>query len=291
MIISIVIPIHNRLEITKIGLENLYLAINYYKTNYVDKLKISVVVVDDGSTDGSYEWINKNYKDVKLLKGDGNLWWSGSINTALDWFIEQKSYTDYILLWNNDVKPDRNYFKYLEECIVSLPTNSIIGSTIYVLTTKRIWSYGGYFGRITGLYGMYRKELKSVKNYAEVDWLTGMGTLVPFDLIKKHNLRWDDRNFPQYHGDADFTLRAKKNGIRILVNNKLIIYNNVEVTGITRIKSIRDLILFLTSNRSNYSIKKNIKFYSKHGVVPFAFIGLLIKYSIFILKTIKVRCV
>jgi GT2 family glycosyltransferase len=38
-----------------------------------------VIVVDDGSSDRTAEEVAENYPKVTILKGDGNLWWTGAI--------------------------------------------------------------------------------------------------------------------------------------------------------------------------------------------------------------------
>jgi GT2 family glycosyltransferase len=70
--IYIIIPVHNRKQITIACLENL---------NACDDLqKYHVIVVDDGSTDGTAEAIRSQYPIVEILTGDGNLWWTGAID-------------------------------------------------------------------------------------------------------------------------------------------------------------------------------------------------------------------
>ncbi len=50
-------------------------------------LPFNVIVVDDGSTDGSYDWISNHYPQVHVLKGNGDLWWSGGMNMGIEYAI------------------------------------------------------------------------------------------------------------------------------------------------------------------------------------------------------------
>src|SRR5450756_1670023 len=111
---SILIPIYNRLTITKQGLRNLYKALEQYTATGKWECRFEVIVIDDGSTDGSSQWIAENYPGVHLLQGDGNLWWSGATNKGARFAIEHLQ-SDYILLWNDDIAPDNDYFLEVEK--------------------------------------------------------------------------------------------------------------------------------------------------------------------------------
>jgi GT2 family glycosyltransferase len=72
--IFIIIPVHNRKQITLNCLKSL--------SKNGDLGRYHVVVVDDGSTDGTAEAIQALYPDIVVLHGDGNLWWTGAIKKA-----------------------------------------------------------------------------------------------------------------------------------------------------------------------------------------------------------------
>ena len=75
--VYIIIPVHNRKEITLKCLDTL-------KQNG-DLDKYYVIVIDDGSTDGTSEAIQSLYPDVIILTGDGNLWWTGAIKKGMEY--------------------------------------------------------------------------------------------------------------------------------------------------------------------------------------------------------------
>lgn len=65
--IAILIPVHNGLQFTKKCLHSIYVDL---RNNVDDPGKFMVIVIDDGSTDHSKEWITANYPETLILEGD-----------------------------------------------------------------------------------------------------------------------------------------------------------------------------------------------------------------------------
>ncbi len=90
--IYIIIPVHNRKALTLDCLENL-------KTNS-DLQKYQVIVVDDGSCDRTADKVAENHPEVTILKGDGNLWWTGAVALGMEYAYEQEA--EYFIWLNDD---------------------------------------------------------------------------------------------------------------------------------------------------------------------------------------------
>ncbi len=271
---TLIIPVHNHIELTKSALNDLNGKITGF-TNFI----FHVVIVDDGSTDGTSDWIRVHYPDIPVLPGDGNLWWSGGINTGTHYALEILN-TDYIILWNNDITFESQYFTRLVKIMADTPEDVIIGSKILVYEKPDyIWSMGGYFNPFNGKYGMYSyfKRDEAISEIKEVDWLPGMGTIIHRNVIQNCGY-WNQRDFPQYHGDSDFTYRAKLKGYKIKVFTDLILYNKVKNTGISSKNSFKALITTLTDIRSKSNFQKNYLFYRKYARSPVAYCKLLQSY-------------
>ncbi len=277
MKVAILIPIFNGLDFTKKALKEIFLQLEELKDNVVS---FQVIVIDDGSLDGSGDWIRSNYPKVLITEGDGNLWWSGSINEGARLAFKDNE-TTHVLWWNNDIIPEKDYFRNLVEILGGLEDNVIIGSKIYVAENpEEIWAMGGVFNPVKGVKDMEAFHVKDSSEYqsvADVHWLPGMGTLVPKQTFDKIGYL-DDVNFPQYHGDSDYTYRAFKNGFQIKVYPNLKIYNNTGNTGMKYPETYKQLKESMKSLKSNYNIKKDIKFYKIHSESPLAYKVLFKKY-------------
>jgi GT2 family glycosyltransferase len=267
--IAIVVPVFNRKKVTIEGLANIQEALIFYGQTGQNTLDFNIIVVDDGSTDGTGEWLQAHRPDVICLKGDGNLWWSGSINLGAKYAVE-KLEASHVLFWNDDTICAKDYFYELEKSLLSNAKllESIIVSKIFWLgdVNKLLFNFGCYFNPKNGkktIIGLNTKD-----NYNEiiaVDWSGGMGTLIPVSVLKAVNYL-DAQNFPQYDGDIDFFLRAKEKNYAIYAIPTLHIFNNPETTGISNNNNkIKDLPAILTSHRSLHNVRKNIRFNLRHS--------------------------
>lgn len=276
MIISIILPIHNGLNYTKSCIHSL-IQEHEIENKHV---KYSLIIIDDGSIDGSKEWIKKNYPQVIVLNGDGSLWWSGGINKGISYAINELN-TDYILWWNNDIIADKNYFDNLIKIIKQADFDTIVGSKIFLFQQKNIvWSMGGLFDPYSGkkeMIGMGKQDHNGLQKPTEVDWLPGMGTLIHKTIFDKIGFV-DEKTFPQYHGDSDFIYRAKVNGCKIIVYPSLKIYNDTTSSGLRHQDSFIRLIRSMFTIRSNYNIKKDFQFYRRYSKSNRAYMVLFSKY-------------
>ncbi len=275
--IALVFPIFNGLDFTKTCLKSL--SASFKEVDPRGGI-FEIVIADDGSSDNSQEWIQEHYPKVHILKGDGSLWWSGGVNMAIEYAINNLK-ADYLLWWNNDILPAEGYFKNLLTVIKKTDENTIVGSKIYYADKKdTIWSMGGLFDPKTGKKSMMGNDQPDSEKFntpKEADWLAGMGTLIHASVYNKIGML-DAKNFPQYHGDSDFTFRAKKNGYKIIVYPELKIYNDKRQSGLQHDESFKRLMDSLVSIRSNYNIKKDFMFYKIHSTCPRAYFPLLKKH-------------
>jgi GT2 family glycosyltransferase len=248
--LAIIMPVYNGLNFTKRALANLSEAIENVKK---DILTISLIVVDDGSTDGTSEFIRKEYPDTIIMKGDGSLWWSGGMNYGARFACDEIR-SDYIALWNNDITCKSDYFSILNEIINNSDDQVIIGSKIYA-SNNLVWSMGGFYNPFTG-----------------------KGTILHTDVIRKIGY-WDNINFPQYHGDSDFTYRAKLAGYKIIVYPRLKLWNDISNTGIEHKGNLKTLLHSLRHIKSYNNIRIDLLFYKKYAKSPYAYLELLKKYG------------
>lgn len=247
------------------------------------KENVIIIVVDDGSTDGTLQWVKKHFPEVVVLQGDGSLWWSGSINMGVEYSLANTD-ADFILWWNNDIISSEDYFKNLFEILSQVDENHLVGSKIFRLNENKVWGMGGKFDPVRGtkfMYGEMQPDIPDLQMPLRVEWFPGMGTTIHRNVYREIGLL-DNKNFPQYHGDSDFTYRAAAKGYVLKAYPQLRIYNDVSNTGLRHDNSFRQLTRSLTSIKSNYNIKKDLLFYKKHSNSIRAYTPLINKYGKYI---------
>ncbi len=284
--VAILLPVHNRLSHTQ---KCLRLLSNEIIRLNSSEVRFEIIIIDDGSTDGSSEFITKNYPDVILLNGNGSLWWSGAINKGAEYALKELDF-DYVLLWNNDINTNPEYFENIVKIILNIDDKTIIGSKIYRNDSSNIiWSAGGIFNPKTGekyMIGFNKEDSEEFNKRIDCDWLTGMGSLVPRMVIEKIGY-WDDKLFKQYYGDCDFTYRAKLGGFNIAVFPELKIWNDTISSGLKHQNKIKYMIRSLYDIKSIYNIKDNFNFYRLYSESVFAYKALLVMYFKYIGGFIK----
>jgi len=190
-------------------------------------------------------------------------------------------FSSYVIWWNNDIICAGDYIDEVELLTQKHGPETVIGSKIYFSGLENIiWSMGGYFNRKNGekdLIGLLEPDSEKFMKPQEVDWLPGMGTIISKEVYSKTG-SLNEKDFPQYHGDSDYTIRAFNAGFIIITDPGLRIWNDKTNSGLMHKGNWSNLFKSLTDIRSNYNVKKDVRFYQLHSGSPIAYPALLKKY-------------
>ncbi len=224
-IVYIIIPVFNRIRDTLRCLSSL---------RSQDYPHFSIIVIDDGSTDGTEKSIRNNFPEVKMLNGDGNYWWTKSTNLGIRYALSVCNSKDLILTLNNDLEVQSNYLSSLIKTHKKWP-NSLVGSLAVFIDKPSLISYSGerwnrYLAKRRPNYRIGTR-LKNIHcEVISTDTLPGRGMLIPSDVFNKIGL-FDERHLPQYGADFDFSLRAKEAGYKLIVSRDATIHSDTENKG------------------------------------------------------------
>lgn len=286
--IVFVIPVHNRLENNQ---ECLQILKDSESTSFFKNNDVDIILVDDGSTDGTGDWVRENFPKVIVLEGDGNLWYSGSMNLGMRHAFEKMN-ADFIMVWENDIYPVDDYFEQLQIVTENWDGQSFICSKLYYkIRPETIFGMGGTFDFKSGrksLIGRGETDGPDFQKDIEADWFLGQGVLIHKDIVKDVGY-FDDKNFPQYSADVDYGVRVKKGGYKNMIYHKLKLLNDTGMTGIShkKNKTLSQFISSMFSIRSATNIRRDINFYRIHTTSIFAYRMLFKKYFIYIGSYVK----
>ncbi len=183
-----------------------------------------VTLFDDGSTDGTSDWVSKNKLADEIFIGDGNFYWCGAMRRLC---VGLKDFdSDLILLLNDDVvlKP-RAVKALLEVRDWALSKNT--KEPIVVGATQSIDSHNTTYGGLVK-YSFWRplglKLLNPNGSYLPCDTFNCNCVLLSRKTIS--DLGGFDNNFTHSMGDIDLGLRARKSGVPIWLAPQYVGYCN-----------------------------------------------------------------
>ena len=207
--VEIVAPVHNRKALTLLCLQSL-LRIN---SNGLD---VGIVIVDDGSTDGTSDAIREQFPDVDIVNGDGELWFTEGTNVGVRRALERDP--KYILLMNDDQVFDDDFLVTLVETAERNP-RSVVGSLLLlwdmphkVFQIAPVWStwHGGWrHWQSQTVWTVPEKPWK-------VDLIVGNCLLVPAEAMRECGLM-NSKRYPNF-GDAEYTPRLRKAGWKLIID-------------------------------------------------------------------------
>lgn len=273
--VSLVTPIFNGVEDTVSFLKSLA------KISYPH---FEIIIVDDGSTDGSSLLISEQFPYVRLLQGDGNLWWAGGTNLGVCDALERGA--DFILTINNDNEVSPDFLTALVETALE-NDGCIIKSVGYDYEDRKtLRFFGGEIRWWRGNIDQLMKEIDLKSKTVEVPFGNGNSTLIPAKVFRKIGL-YDEECCPQYHADTELLLRARKRGFRVLVDNDSVIYNKADHSAGKAAVEKMGFVDLLRNRRSAYYLKANYKIYKEHCPYRFFLFFLFLRYAFLLKRLVK----
>jgi GT2 family glycosyltransferase len=277
--VAIVVPVHNRLALTNALVSELR------RSEHDEAL---VVIVDDGSTDGTSDYLREHHPDVVVASASGDLWWSGAANLGCLLAIERDA--EFLLLFNNDnfaISP--NCVSELVRCVREF--GGCASSVVLHRDSQRLqhagglldWPSRGIRWRETG--AIYRQEAR----VADCEWLPGMALAFSAGLFRQLD-GFNAAVFPQHYADADFTLRARALGKRCVVSYSCWVRNDERTSGVNfySLVSPMSFVYGLFSLRSSYQLRSTFRFarrYCPQRFIPQYLTLFYLRYAYATIKT------
>lgn len=196
---------------------------------FVDRLleqtmqDMTLVLVDDGSTDGTADMVKEKMPNTVILTGDGNLWWGGALHMAYKWLCDHAADDDIVMFANDDTQFQNDYLAIAEQFVRQYPDSLITGCGYDVHTGELIDGAAHWdFKKGAGVGGFKPTD---VANCASTRSLFFTGK-----VLKKTG-GFHPVLLPHYASDYEWTIRAARKGFPIRSFEQLRYTYDFETTG------------------------------------------------------------
>lgn len=198
-----------------------------------------LVVVDNGSDDGSVEFLRSRLEAAHVIAADRNRGFAGGVNLGLRWCIEQE--LDAVCILNNDAVPGPNCLDALVGALQRDAGIAAVGARVLNAGGDYVQAWGG--GTLNLLSG--REQVRTTA--ADLDYLTGTCMLLRCSALVSVGL-FDERFF-MYWEDADLSRRFLQAGWRLAVAEDAVVLHEGQMSvgrdsPAARCYYLRSLVLF-----------------------------------------------
>lgn len=209
--VLIVLPVHNRRTTTALFIRCL-LAQTYANWH--------LLLVDDGSTDGTAEMVRREVSRLTVLRGTGDWWWGGALHQAYLWLRRHPDrLSDLVLIINDDTEFERDF---LDNAVRAMEPRSLLLAQLY--------DQAGTFVE-AGVRWDWRKF-----NWAAVKQADGLNCFSTRGLFLWARDFCEIGGFhpvllPHYLSDYEFTMRAHGKGFSLISRPEVFLRYNEQLTG------------------------------------------------------------
>lgn len=265
MKVTIIIPNYNGLKFMVPCMEALE------KQRFQD---YDLIVVDNASSDGSIDFMEERYPDVKLIKLDQNYGFSGAVNVGI-----RAADTPYVILLNNDTEAEPDYVGEMVKAIEADDKIFSVSSKMIQLHHKELMDDAGDMYCLLG-WGYQRGVGQPSSGYRHPYRVFSAcaGAAIYQREIFDEIGYFDEMHFA-YLEDLDVGYRANLHGYRNYYAPKAIVYH---VGSGTSGSKYNDFKVRLAARNNVYLIYKNMPALQLLvNLLPLA-AGFLLKYRFFI---------
>jgi GT2 family glycosyltransferase len=218
--VYVVLLVHNRKEVTakfvRCVLEQTYK--NYH-----------LILVDDGSTDGTADFVRERVAALSVLHGDGNLWWAGALSRAYEYLSQNEpSEHNIVLIMSDDMTFNAAYF----QTVVS--DEDLAPGAPVVPPGQLVSAQDGDSCHPPTEWGLAidwpSLSTRLVQQGEEVDAATTPGLYMLYSTYRslgplhRHLL-------PHYLSKLEYTIRAKRRGLKVLPSKRSEVLVDRSTTG------------------------------------------------------------
>jgi len=211
--IHILLPVHNRREITARFLQCL---------RRQTTARHHLLLLDDGSTDGTAEMAREIIPDLTVIRGNGDWWWAGALDAGVRWLqANDADPGDIVLMINDDTTFDAEFLQIAAD---------FLSTRERTLLLAEAYSQSRGVHLPSGIHAEWRRmSFEPARTQAEINCLSTMGLFLRVrDLAVIGGFH--PRLLPHFLSDYEFTMRAHEKGFALTTTPELRLSVNEETT-------------------------------------------------------------
>ncbi|HEY9712238.1 MAG TPA: glycosyltransferase family 2 protein [Chroococcales cyanobacterium] len=212
---------------------------------------LEVIIVDNGSKDGSVEYIKESFPDVRLFCYEENTGFSVAVN----WGIRE-SKGEYVALLNNDTVVDEAWLAELVKVMQARPEIGSAGCKMLAYDDHTLLDGAGDGYRRGGLPGRIGHRERDMGRFDRPRYILGAcGGAAIYRHTLFDEIGYLDEDYFAYLEDVDFALRAQSAGYKCYYTPAAIVYHlGCGTTG----SGYSPLVVRLSAQNNLNTIVKNI---------------------------------
>ncbi len=186
-----------------------------------------VIIVDNGSQDGTLEWLHDYYPDMRIEAQATNIGVTAAFNVGV-----QAAQGEYIVLLNNDTEAEPNWLEELVRVADKYPTAGSVSSKMKVWADRTLIHTAGDYYTVSGRPGNRGVWQKDDGRWEQEEWIfgpcggAGLYRRTLFETVGT----FDDR-FGSYLEDVDLAWRAQLAGLGCVFAPHAVVYHKISATG------------------------------------------------------------
>lgn len=210
-----------------------------------------ILLVDNGSTDGSVDAVRSRFPGVDVLALPANLGFSAGNNRGIQRALDAGA--DMVMLLNNDTTVDPASLGHLVARLLSTPRCGMVAPKIcYFDNPDRIWYAGGKISFWTGTLrhtGIRERDEGQHDIAGPTDYATGCCVLVDRRVIDRIGML--DESYRMYTEDADWSVRARTAGFTVMYEPAARVLHRISVSSGGHLSAFKLKQKFLSNLRFN----------------------------------------